>query len=161
MTRRNARESSRALELGAGSSDKQFVMLLPSRSLLPPAGIASLVLLSSVALAWLQAPPALVLVVPAVTALLGGIVLKRSIRPVVSPTEADALKRADIAEARTLKLVTAASEMRHDLRGILSPAMLTADRLATSQDPVSRRAGEAMISTIERADERLKRPQTD
>ncbi|NPD66453.1 hypothetical protein HN018_09945 [Lichenicola cladoniae] len=51
--------------------------------------------------------------------------------------------------------------MRHDLRGILSPAMLTADRLALSQDPVSRRTGEAMISTIERADERLKRPDRD
>lgn len=160
MTRHDTTESSAALELGPGSSDKRFVMMLPSRSLLPSVGIAGLVLLSSLALAWLHAPPVLVLVVPALTALLGGIVLTRATRPVVSQTEAEALERAAIAEARILKLVSAAAEMRHDLRGILSPAMLTADRLALSQDPVSRRTGEAMISTIERADERLKRPET-
>ncbi|MGI4747345.1 MAG: hypothetical protein ACRYGI_15095 [Janthinobacterium lividum] len=147
------------LELAPGSSDKQFVMLL--RSLLPSAGTAGLVLLSSLALSSMHAPPALVLLVPALTALLGGIVLTRSARPIVSLTEADALARAGVAETRVLKLINVAAEMRHDLRGILSPAMLTADRLALSQDPISRRAGEAMISTIERADERLKRPETD
>ena len=31
------------------------------------------------------------------------------------------------------------SQLRHDLRGILSPAMLTADRLTASADPVVRR----------------------
>lgn len=161
MTRQETRGSSVALELGAGSLDKRFVMVLPSRSFLQPVGIAGLVLLSSLALAWFRAPGVLVPVVPALAALFGGIVLTRLGRPGVSPTEADALERAADAEARILKLVTTAAEMRHDLRGILSPAMLTADRLALSQDPVSRRTGEAMISTIERADERLKRPETD
>jgi len=159
MTHHDARESSSTLELEPGSADKRFVMLL--RSLPPSAGIAGLVLLSSIAVAWVHAPPAFVLLVPALIALVGGVVLTRTVRPVVSPTEAGALARAAIAEARVQKLVSAAAEMRHDLRGILSPAMLTADRLASSQDPIARRSGEAMISTIERADERLKRPETD
>ncbi|WP_239479188.1 hypothetical protein [Lichenicola cladoniae] len=131
------------------------------RSLLPSAGIAGLVLLSSLVLAWMHAPSALVLLVPALIAMLGGIVFIRAAWPGASPTETDAVYRAAIAEARVQGLLKAAAEMRHDLRGILSPAMLTADRLALSQDPVSRRTGEAMISTIERADERLKRPDRD
>lgn len=131
------------------------------RSLLPSAGIAGLVLLSTLVLAWVHAPPAFVLLVPALIAMLGGILLIRATWPGASRTETDALRRAAVAEARVLDLLKAAAEMRHDLRGILSPAMLTADRLALSQDPASRRTGEAMISTIERADERLKRPEPD
>lgn len=47
-------------------------------------------------------------------------------------------------------------KLRHDLRGILSPALMTADRLLmTTQDPVAKRAAEAMIETIERAEKRL------
>ncbi len=44
------------------------------------------------------------------------------------------------------------SRLRHDLRGVLSPALLTADRLlASSDDPAVRRAAETMIETIDRA----------
>jgi hypothetical protein len=45
--------------------------------------------------------------------------------------------------------------LRHDLRGVLSPAMLTADRLLTNADPSVRRTGEIMVRTIERATELL------
>ncbi len=46
--------------------------------------------------------------------------------------------------------------LRHDLRGILSPALMTADRLLmTTQDPVAKRAAETMVETIERAEKRL------
>ena len=41
--------------------------------------------------------------------------------------------------------------LRHDLRGALSPAMLTADRLVTNADPAVRRAGEFMIKSVDRA----------
>ncbi len=46
--------------------------------------------------------------------------------------------------------------LRHDLRGILSPALMTADRLLmTTEDPVAKRAAETMVDTIERAEKRL------
>ncbi|MBE7210136.1 MAG: hypothetical protein INR65_03885 [Gluconacetobacter diazotrophicus] len=50
-----------------------------------------------------------------------------------------------------------ASQLRHDLRGILSPAMLVADRLTANPDPAVRRAGETMVATVERAEQRLRR----
>ena len=45
--------------------------------------------------------------------------------------------------------------LRHDLRGILSPAMLIADRLQTHADPAVQRAGEVVMRTVERAAARL------
>jgi hypothetical protein len=47
------------------------------------------------------------------------------------------------------------SRLRHDLNGILSPAMLTADRLLAHGDPAVQRAGQIMATTVERAAARL------
>ncbi len=59
--------------------------------------------------------------------------------PSVEPIETETLKR-----------------LRHDLRGILSPALMTADRLLmTTQDPIAKRAAQTMVETIERAEKRL------
>lgn len=44
-----------------------------------------------------------------------------------------------------------AASLRHDLRGALSPALIASDRLAVSADPAVRKAGEAVIQSIERA----------
>ena len=41
--------------------------------------------------------------------------------------------------------------LRHDLRGVLSPALLTADRLLTNEDPKVKRAGTMMVQAVERA----------
>ena len=60
----------------------------------------------------------------------------------------DVTARLQALEART-------SSLRHDLRGILSPALLTAERLLGNDDPVVRRAGEVMVKTVERASARL------
>jgi hypothetical protein len=49
----------------------------------------------------------------------------------------------------------AITALRHDLRGILSPAMLIADRLATHADPSVQRAGDVITRTVERAAARL------
>jgi hypothetical protein len=49
----------------------------------------------------------------------------------------------------------AITKLRHDLRGILSPAMLTADRLAAHADPAVQRAGMVVMKTVERAAARL------
>jgi len=64
----------------------------------------------------------------------------------------DAASRAELSERA---MTTTLSQLRHDLRGILSPAMLTADRLTMSDDPLARRAGETMVTAVERAVERL------
>ncbi len=47
------------------------------------------------------------------------------------------------------------STLRHDLRGMLSPALLVSDRLLASEDAAVRRAGEVMIRTVDRVTERL------
>ncbi len=69
------------------------------------------------------------------------------------------LQRAEQAEAQLAEKLRehaqASSRLRHDLRGILSPALLLADRLLMSQDPLSKRTAETMILTIERAEKAL------
>ncbi len=69
------------------------------------------------------------------------------------------LQRAEQAEAQLGEKLheheRALSRLRHDLRGILSPALLLADRLLTSQDPLAKRTAETMILTIERAEKAL------
>ncbi len=41
--------------------------------------------------------------------------------------------------------------LRHDLRGALSPALLTADRLLTNADPAVQRTGSIIVRCVERA----------
>lgn len=57
-------------------------------------------------------------------------------------------ERLKVLEAQT-------SALRHDLRGVLSPALLTADRLTAHEDPKVSRTGEVVIRAINRATERL------
>jgi hypothetical protein len=47
------------------------------------------------------------------------------------------------------------TSLRHDLRGILSPALLTADRLLENDNPALRRVADVVIRTVERATARL------
>ena len=51
---------------------------------------------------------------------------------------------ADAAQARLDRL-------RHDVRGALSPALLSADRLLASDDPPTRHTGEIIVRAVERA----------
>ena len=70
----------------------------------------------------------------------------------------DALtRRVEQAEARLHDQEQVMARLRHDLRGILSPALLLADRLSMSDDPLARRTAEAMILTVERAEQALAR----
>lgn len=41
--------------------------------------------------------------------------------------------------------------LRHDIRGVLSPALIMSDRLVNHPDPAIQRAGQAVIHAIERA----------
>ncbi len=89
---------------------------------------------------------------PALTALVSGLLLWRH----AGRAETKLGQRLAEAEARLAAGSKAGAQLRHDLRGILSPALLTADRLSNSQDPLARRAAETMIATIERAEIRLR-----
>jgi len=74
-----------------------------------------------------------------------------------------ALEASRTASDQVTALIEATTRLRHDLNGILSPTLLTADRLLAHEDPTIRRAGEIMVKTVERASARLAetRSQTD
>lgn len=63
---------------------------------------------------------------------------------------------AEQSQARLAELEASTSSLRHDLRGILSPSLMLADRLLDHADPKVRRVGEVMVQTVERCTERLK-----
>ncbi len=71
------------------------------------------------------------------------------------------LDEAAAAEATLAELRGHLAGLRHDIRGILSPAMLVSDRLVSHQDAGIRRAGEVMIRTVERAVGRLAETKLD
>ena len=82
-------------------------------------------------------------------AAVSGLTASLASRP-VTPVSMPSVKPIEPIETETLK------RLRHDLRGILSPALMTADRLLmTTQDPIAKRAAETMVETIERAEKRL------
>ncbi len=103
-------------------------------------------------------------------AALGALAMAAALRAqagAVSPRTADrqdgpAAEAAQDAELAELRRQLAS--LRHDLRGILSPALLVSDRLLGNEDAAVRRAGEVMIRTVERVTERLSEtrgPQSD
>jgi hypothetical protein len=56
---------------------------------------------------------------------------------------------------RLSELEEAISSLRHDLRGMLAPALLVSDRLLAHSDPKVVRAGETVVKAVRRAEERL------
>jgi len=56
---------------------------------------------------------------------------------------------------RLAELEAATSSLRHDLRGMLAPALLVSDRLLAHSDPKVVKAGETVVKAIRRAEERL------
>jgi signal transduction histidine kinase len=61
------------------------------------------------------------------------------------------LRTALWRNARLAAIGTAMAKVSHDLRGILSPALLAAERLQSSQDPAVRRGGDILVLSVERA----------
>lgn len=57
--------------------------------------------------------------------------------------------------ARLAELEAATSVLRHDLRGMLAPALLVVDRLLAHSDPKVAKAGETVLKAIGRVEERL------
>jgi len=56
---------------------------------------------------------------------------------------------------RLAELEAATASLRHDLRGMLAPALLVTDRLLSHSDPKIVRAGETIVKAVRRAEERL------
>jgi hypothetical protein len=54
-------------------------------------------------------------------------------------------------ESQVRLLEESSAVLRHDLRGVLSPALMMADRLLRNEDPAIRRAGLAVVRSVERA----------
>ena len=67
------------------------------------------------------------------------------------------LRAALWRNARLAALGTAVAKISHDLRNILSTALLVADRLGSSGDPAIRRASETLVGSVERAAELVTR----
>jgi len=59
--------------------------------------------------------------------------------------------------ARLAALGSAVARISHDLRGILSPALLTAERLQNHDDNSVQRAGEVLMRTVDRATDLVRR----
>jgi hypothetical protein len=97
----------------------------------------------------------------AVGAAAGAVAVILKMRPLVAARTIEIaalharLADADAAQQQVAEMSAQASALRHDLRGILSPALLSADRLANSQDPASRKAADIVIRSVERATARL------
>ena len=65
------------------------------------------------------------------------------------------LDEAAGARVQLAELRAHLSGLRHDIRGILSPVLLMADRLLNHEEPGVRRAGDVMVRTVDRATARL------
>lgn len=56
---------------------------------------------------------------------------------------------------RLAELEAATASLRHDVRGMLAPALLVTDRLLSHSDPKIVRAGEIIVKAVRRAEARL------
>ena len=67
------------------------------------------------------------------------------------------LRNALWRNARLAALGSAVARISHDLRGILAPALLTAERLQNHPDAAVQRAGEVLLRTVDRATDLVRR----
>ena len=63
-----------------------------------------------------------------------------------SNSSADSAAQAHLADVEAR-----AASLRHDLRGVLSPALMVTDRLLSNPDPAIQRAGQAVVRSVDRA----------
>ncbi len=78
-----------------------------------------------------------------------GLVQRAAMRrqPVAVPDRSG--EAALAARLESYRAATAA--LRHDLRGVMSPALMMSDRLVNHADPAVQRAGQAVVRSIERS----------
>ncbi len=65
-----------------------------------------------------------------------------------------------VSEKATQPAPEISHQLRHDLRGMISPAMLAADQLSLSSDEATRTRAEQILSALDRMAERLKTTKT-
>ena len=81
----------------------------------------------------------------------------RHLRSEIEDLRRNTVMKGEVDQQATSRLEQQ-RRLRHDLRGALSPALLTADRLLTHADPKVKRAGEIMVKSVERASSLLIEP---
>ncbi len=119
--------------------------MIPPRVFIPMAGAASAFGASGAVLALMGVGTPFLLAALGASACVGLVLYGLMPRTVAAPDHAaDAQARIDTIEAGVASL-------RHDLRGALSPALILSDRLVASSDPAIRKAGEAVVRSIEQA----------
>lgn len=91
-------------------------------------------------------PPVMAVLTPAAVA--GGLMFAAASRWRAASNPASEVRAL---QSQVTDLETAASMLRHDLRGVLSPALMVADRLVNNPDPAVRRAGDAVVRSVDRA----------
>ncbi len=131
-------------------------------ALLAPTALAGVVLGGVACLALHRELPA-----PDAWLLLGGGVLLATLagtflihRYLIAP-HLLAAQTAAAVQTTTAERLEAHRRLRHDIRGALSPALLTADRLLTHAEPAVQRAGDIMVRAIEKAAALLNDPPAD
>ena len=119
------------------------------------AGLAFAAACATLALMGLGVPMLIAALAAAAAAglVLPAVLLSQAARPVAALQERIEASEASAAAmaARLSDVETRAASLRHDLRGVLSPALMVTDRLVNNPDPSVQRAGQAVIRSIERA----------
>ena len=122
------------------------------------AGLAFGAACATLALMGLGAPMLLAAVVSAACAglVLHAALLAQVVRPVAALQDRLHIAQAHgaaavAAEAKLAEAEARAAILRHDLRGVLSPALMVTDRLLGNPDPAVQRAGQAIVRSVDRA----------
>ena len=118
--------------------------MIPPRVLIPLVGAASAFGASGVVLALMGVGAPFLLAALGASVCVGLVLCGLVPAATTPPGHAAAQDRIDAIEAGVASL-------RHDLRGALSPALILSDRLVASTDPAIRKAGEAVVRSIEQA----------
>lgn len=118
--------------------------MIPPRVFIPLAGAASAFGASGAVLALMGVGAPFLLAALGAAACAGLVLYGLMPAAAVAPEPVAAQARIDAIEAGVASL-------RHDLRGALSPALILSDRLVASSDPAIRKAGEAVVRSIEQA----------
>jgi len=90
---------------------------------------------------WLSGAAVALLLATGLTTSLTRLVFRSTADPSAQQTAERAL--ADVEERHR--------QLRHDLRGVLSPALLVSERLLINPDPKVQRVGTLMVQTVEKA----------
>jgi hypothetical protein len=83
-------------------------------------------------------------------AVVGAAVAAAALHRQVFAPQIVAAKAASVGQEIAAARAETQRRLRHDVRGALSPALLTADRLLSHADPAVQRAGDIMVRAVEK-----------